>query len=53
MSTETGAAETAKQALEAAKRSEALLAQIAQQLDKQGEVLKSQAEAQLQTTKQI
>jgi hypothetical protein len=45
--------DTAKQALEAAKRSEALLSQIAQQLNQQSEVLKSQAEAQVQTTKQI
>jgi hypothetical protein len=45
--------DTAKQALEVAKRSEALLSQIAQQLDQQSQVLKFQAEAQVQTTKQI
>lgn len=42
-----------QRALEAAKRSEALLSQIAQQLNRQGEVLNSQAEAQVQTTRQI
>jgi hypothetical protein len=45
--------DTAKQALEAAKRSEALLSQIAEQLSQQNETLKSQAEAQVQTTRQI
>jgi hypothetical protein len=50
---EPAAVDTAKEALEVAKRSEALLSKIAQQLSHQSEVLKSQAEAQVQTTRQI
>lgn len=50
---QAAAVDTAKEALEAAKRSEALLSKIAQQLSQQSEVLKSQAEAQVQTTRQI
>lgn len=60
MSTSQGADDVSKQALEAAKRSEALLSQIAEQLkqqndvlDKHGQVLKTQAEAQAQISKQI
>jgi predicted rRNA methylase YqxC with S4 and FtsJ domains len=60
VSTSQGADDVSKQALEAAKRSEALLSQIAEQLkqqndvlDKHGQVLKTQAEAQAQTSKQI
>jgi hypothetical protein len=53
MSTAPAATDTAKEALEAAKRSETLFSQIAQQLNQQSEILKSQAEAQVRPTRQI
>jgi hypothetical protein len=56
MSTSQGADDATKQALEAAKRSEALLSQIAAQLQQQGKVLDKQGQVlktQAQTSKQI